>query len=151
MPNGYDGLYSEVKFLFHFLDYSEALVRAEEKMFSHLGELRVNSPLLPRMMTVLEETEAISKFLQEKFCSDVRQKIVEHNRDMEEAFSVGAAEAMKKEGIPDAEIATRVKGSIERTMIDFESMDAKFSSIVNALSELKDKVRAFNDYTKESG
>lgn len=145
MPNGYDRLFSEIRYVSHFLDYCEALVMAEEKLFSHLGGLHSTAPIRTQMLTILDQTLSISKHMEERIYPDIRKGIVEHNVNMDEVFRVHAAEAMRKEGIPDAEVNATVKGSIERTMIDFGSIDTHFDSINSRLSKLKEQVRALND------
>jgi hypothetical protein len=145
MANGYDGLYAEVKYTFHFLDYCEALVAAEERFFSHLGNLRATSALRPRMLAVLNETEATLKCVEERLYQDIRRRIVEHNDSMAEAYTVGLANAMKNAGHPDAEVDERVKGTIERTRIDHRSIETQFGSISVSVSNLREKVGKFTD------
>lgn len=147
MPNGYDTLYSEIKYVYHFLDYCEALVNAEEKLFSRIGDLRVISKLRPRMLTMLEETEAISKYIEEKIYPDIKSGILEHNESMGEVFRVHLPEAIRNAGYTDAEAKEHAKNSIERTRIDFKPIETRFGSIIDNVSLLKERIRNYTDKT----
>ena len=145
MPNGYDTLFSEIRYVYQFLDYCEALVGAQEKMFRHLGSLHQKSALRPRLLTVLDETEVISRYVEEKVYPHIKRGILEHNETMGGVYSVNLPEAMKNAGYPEAEINDQVKKSLERTGIDFIPIETRFGSIIDAISGLKKHVQNYND------
>jgi hypothetical protein len=145
MPNGYDKLFSEIRYVYQFLDYCEALLGAQEKMFRHLGALHQKSALRPRLLTVLDETEVISRYVEEKVYPHIKHGILEHNETMGGVFSVNLPEAMKNAGYPEAAINDQVKKSLERTRIDLLPMEKRFGSIIDAISSLKEHIRNYDD------
>jgi hypothetical protein len=141
MPNGYDWLYSSVSGLYDWLQYCESILQPQKKEADSIHTWKYLHPeFRQRMTNLLNETEAIVKFLDTGYNEKIKPGIIEHNEAIPKAVREGLEQYARAGGITQSEAEERAEKSARRIRIDHEPIEALLRSVKETITAIRQQL-----------